>query len=267
MFSLSVTLSVLVFVLGVHGYVNRPSVPPSRIVSRGARTLLAVDNRVEGSGGSVSLLETLKEKEKKLGSAADASTLRVVDCTLWDMSEIMRLSLEEFSDRCRTEKDKEELKAEIRSLFLPKMVLNPFMGHKIIGLKKPNSDELVGFVDLSLQTQSLDALKPLPYLLRVGKYGANGLRPYLCNLLVAPEYRRRGLGKKLVNECIEASKEWGHSELFLHVQESTPAPLNLYLKMGFVRSFPREQYASLLRKKFPNTNQMRTTIGTIAKDN
>ncbi len=207
---------------------------------------------VESNGGPSGVLKTLKEREKKLVSAADASTLRVVDLTLWDMPEIMRLSLEEFSDRCRTEKDKAELKAEIRSLFLPKMVLNPFMGHKIIGLKKPNSDELVGFVDLSLQTQSLDALKPLPYLLRVGKYGANGLRPYLCNLLVAPEYRRKGLGKKLVNECINASKEWGHSELFLHVQESTPAPLNLYLKMGFVRSLPREQYASLLRKKFPN---------------
>lgn len=194
----------------------------------------------------------VEKKGKPLVSASDVAALKAIDCTLGDMPEIMRLSLAEFSDRCKTEKDRDELKAEIYSLFLPKMVLNPFMGHKIIGLKKPGSDELAGFVDLSLQTQSLDALKPLPYLLRVGKYGTNGLRPYLCNLLVAPEYRRRGLGKMLVNECVQVSKKWGHSELFLHVQETTPAPLNLYLKLGFVRTTPREQYASLLRKKFPN---------------
>ena len=193
----------------------------------------------------------IEKKEKQFVSASDVAGLKVVDCTLGDMPEIMRLSLQEFSDRCKTEKDKKELKAEINSLFLPKMVFHPLMGHKIIGLKKPGSNELAGFVDLSLQTQSLDALKPLPYLLRVGKYGKNGLRPYLCNLLVAPEYRRSGLGMKLVNECIEVSKRWGHNELFLHVQESTPAPLNLYLKLGFVRTTPQEQYASLLRKNFP----------------
>jgi ribosomal protein S18 acetylase RimI-like enzyme len=170
-----------------------------------------------------------------------------------DMPEIMRLSYAEFKGRCDTEQCREELRAEIRSLFLPKMILNPFMGHSIIGLKKPGSKELLGFVDLSLQTQSLDALKPLPYILRVGKYGSVALRPYLCNLLVAPEYRRQGLGKRLVDKCIDTAMEWGHSELFLHVQETTPAPLNLYLKMGFERSLPAEgSYATLLRKSFPN---------------
>ena len=81
----------------------------------------------------------VEKKGKPLVSASDVAALKAIDCTLVDMPEIMRLSLAEFSDRCKTEKDRDELKAEIYSLFLPKMVLNPFMGHKIIGLKKPGA--------------------------------------------------------------------------------------------------------------------------------
>ncbi len=177
---------------------------------------------------------------------AEVRALKTIDCAIGDLPEIMRLSYDQFEETCRTDKDRAELRAEIQGLFLPKMVFNPFMGHRIIGLQKEGSKELVGFVDLSMQPQSLEALKPLPYLLRSVKYG-NNLKPYLCNLLVAPEYRRKGLGRKLVNECITISREWGHNELFLHVKESTKAPLNLYKSMGFKSCPPRESYASLLR--------------------
>ena len=136
---------------------------------------------------------------------AEMRALKTIDCTIGDLPEIMRLSYDQFEDSCRTDKDRAELRAEIQGLFLPKMVFNPFMGHRIIGLQKGDSKELVGFVDLSMQPQSLEALKPTPYLLRSVKHG-NDLRPYLCNLLVAPEYRRKGLGRRLVNECIATSR-------------------------------------------------------------
>ena len=179
---------------------------------------------------------------------AELRSLKIIDCTINDLPEIMRLSYDQFEDTCSTEKDRADLKAEIQGLFLPKMVFSPFMGHRIIGLQKETSKELVGFVDLSLQPQSLEALKPLPVVLRAIKHGKN-LKPYLCNLLVSPEYRRKGLGKKLVNECINTSAEWGYKELFLHVKESTTAPLNLYKSMGFKSCIPRESYATLLRKE------------------
>jgi ribosomal protein S18 acetylase RimI-like enzyme len=213
-----------------------------------SRSLRSVRTGAEGE--EQTLVNKTKNKYLMKGViTAEVKALKTIDCTIGDLPEIMRLSYDQFKDSCQTDKDRAELRAEIQGLFLPKMVFNPFMGHRIIGLQKEDSRELVGFVDLSMQPQSLEALKPLPYLLRSVKYG-NNLKPYLCNLLVAPEYRRKGLGRRLVNECITTSKEWGFNELFLHVKESTKAPLNLYKSMGFKSCPPRESYASLLRKEF-----------------
>ena len=177
-------------------------------------------------------------------------TYKVVDCTLGDLQEIIRLSYAQFESTCKTTRDKAELKKEIMNLFLPKFVFTPFLGHRVIGLRdKTQNNRLVGFVDVSMQTQTLDALKPVPYLLRVATYGSN-LRPYLCNLLVAPYYRRRGLGARLVKECISVSKEWNQNELYLHVKESTTPALKLYFKLGFEPVMPKEQYATCLKKTF-----------------
>ena len=148
---------------------------------RGVCAPLSPFNAIESNAITQSKLgPTSSAKDNVIEKAAeDTSRIEFHTCTLMDMPEIMRLSYAEFKGRCDTEQCREELRAEIRSLFLPKMILNPFMGHSIIGLKKPGSKELLGFVDLSLQTQSLDALKPLPYILRVGKYGRRG-GDHLC---------------------------------------------------------------------------------------
>jgi GNAT superfamily N-acetyltransferase len=158
---------------------------------------------------------------------------------------------------CETPKDKFKLVLEILGLFLPKLVLNrAYMGHAVLGLRSPEK-RLVGFVDLSLQPSNgtLDALKPCPLQKRKTLYGEKNLQPYLCNLLVTKDYRKRGLGRKLVSACVEVAKQWGHCTINLHVETTSAAALSLYLKSNFlpVETFRSNNGVIFMRKKFPLT--------------
>ena len=166
---------------------------------------------------------TCKEEHELISDLAprEEEEVYTTQCSIFDFGDIIRLSLDQFASSCKTEKDRKDLKSEIINLFLPKLVI-PLYGHKIIGIKakkkgQNGKDRLIGFVDLSLQVQSLDALKPLSYFQRIIKYGRR-LRPYLCNLIVSPDNRRKGYGKKLVHECFVDSKLWGYKEIYLHVE-------------------------------------------------
>lgn len=61
----------------------------------------------------------------------------------------------------------------------------------------------------------------------------NGL-PYLFALATAPERRRSGVGKALMQECfLRIPSELRGSELVLHVAESNHAALSLFRSLGF----------------------------------
>ncbi len=57
--------------------------------------------------------------------------------------------------------------------------------------------------------------------------------PYLSNLAVHPEYRRQGVAQKLLANCEETAKEWGFSEIYLHVLENNHAARQLYYQAGY----------------------------------
>ncbi len=62
------------------------------------------------------------------------------------------------------------------------------------------------------------------------------LEPYLCNLCIAPAYRRRGLGRKLCQICEEiVLKEWKRDRIYLHVENKNLAAQSLYSKSGYNR--------------------------------
>jgi len=58
--------------------------------------------------------------------------------------------------------------------------------------------------------------------------------PYLVNLAVLKEYRRRGIGQQLVRACEhKASEEWGYREIFLYVKAQNRVAQALYSAMGY----------------------------------
>ena len=60
-----------------------------------------------------------------------------------------------------------------------------------------------------------------------------GRRAYVSRLIVRPEYRRQGIGGRLVDYLTEKAREEGFTELSLGVDDANEAARRLYWKKGF----------------------------------
>ena len=79
----------------------------------------------------------------------------------------------------------------------------------------------------------------------------------MMNLAVHPDYRRKGIGEKLVNELVIRLKEQRVNCLTLEVRVSNRSAIALYEKLGFVEVGRRPNYyfrpkedALILRKEW-----------------
>lgn len=62
----------------------------------------------------------------------------------------------------------------------------------------------------------------------------NHTRAYLSNVCVAKELQRNGLGYALVDKSKKLAREWGITDLYVHVAIHNEAAQKLYKKSGFV---------------------------------
>ena len=79
----------------------------------------------------------------------------------------------------------------------------------------------------------------------------------MMNVAVAPDYRRQGVGEKLILALVDALKERGSHWLMLEVRQSNAPARALYEKLGFVEVGRRKNYyrnpkedALILRKEW-----------------
>lgn len=151
---------------------------------------------------------------------------------LTDFVQVFPACVNEFKSNSNSFTDLLSLQARIISVFLPKLLFTKECGHTVFLLKNISGD-LIGMVDLSLQTSSgsLDALNPSFLADRLKAY--KNLQPYICNLLIRPQYRNRGYAKILISLCERESLSWGKTDIYLHVEKRTLPALNLYLTTGF----------------------------------
>ncbi len=84
---------------------------------------------------------------------------------------------------------------------------------------------------------------------------------YMGNLAVIEEYRRKGIGRSLMNELLRICKDKDFSFVTLEVRESNLPAIKLYLSLGFERAGVRKNYykepkenALLLTKYFKEIN-------------
>jgi ribosomal protein S18 acetylase RimI-like enzyme len=56
---------------------------------------------------------------------------------------------------------------------------------------------------------------------------------YISNLAVDRDYRRQGIGKKLLEVCEVKASEWGFPEIYLHVLDNNREARQLYLSLGY----------------------------------
>ncbi|MDJ0591553.1 MAG: GNAT family N-acetyltransferase [Pleurocapsa sp. MO_226.B13] len=70
--------------------------------------------------------------------------------------------------------------------------------------------------------------------LRSTSFWSNGPQyPYISNLAVKQEYRRLGIGSKLLAKCEQIALDWGYRETRLHVLERNQSGKHLYYKNGY----------------------------------
>ena len=79
----------------------------------------------------------------------------------------------------------------------------------------------------------------------------------MMNIATHPEYRKQGIGTKLIEALIAELKERGSHSLMLEVRASNEAALSVYRKLGFREVGKRKNYyrnpkedALILRKEF-----------------
>ena len=57
--------------------------------------------------------------------------------------------------------------------------------------------------------------------------------PYIFNLAVHPQWRRRGVAKELLLAAEQTVTQWGFSRLYMHVIEDNEPARNLYDRIGY----------------------------------
>uniref|UniRef100_M8BIT6 Uncharacterized protein n=1 Tax=Aegilops tauschii TaxID=37682 RepID=M8BIT6_AEGTA len=69
---------------------------------------------------------------------------------------------------------------------------------------------------------------------RPGVTESSHTRAYLSNVCVAKELQRCGLGYALVDKSKKLARQWGITDLYVHVAINNEAAQKLYIKSGFV---------------------------------
>lgn len=89
-------------------------------------------------------------------------------------------------------------------------------------LARSGDGAAVGYVDLDLRplTGARNDASKFP-------------RPYLSDLAVRPDFRRRGIAMRLVQRCEQAALARGGVEIFLQVETSNVPALAMYAKLGY----------------------------------
>ena len=65
------------------------------------------------------------------------------------------------------------------------------------------------------------------------RYDSKSNQVGISLLCVKKNYQRKGIGKTLLQYCINNCRKKGHENFYLHVAAANKAAINLYLKFGF----------------------------------
>eukprot|EP00249_Psilotum_nudum_P009199 c21774_g1_i1 orf=108-1583(+) len=120
-----------------------------------------------------------------------------------------------------------------RQAFLPHAVT-------LVGLYAPSEEnEVVGcVVDRSVSNWLLAGTVEISFNAK-GQPGSLSTppppkdAPFLCNMAVRKNYRRRGIGWQLLMAAEELTLQMGQKEMYLHCQLADYAPLSMYKKAGY----------------------------------
>ena len=65
---------------------------------------------------------------------------------------------------------------------------------------------------------------------------------HIATIAIHPDFRKQGIGKKLLSLSLQSARDEGAVSSFLEVRESNTAALEMYRKFGYVENGRREGY-------------------------
>ncbi len=145
--------------------------------------------------------------------------MKIEQLTVKDIKLLISLRMEVLADVFKTDfknmtsSDIENLKRENKKYYLKEL---PSGRH--IACAAYETDKILGCGGMCLYNEMPSPDNP------------NGKCAYLMNIYVKPEYRKKGLGKKICNWLVEKAKETGAEKIYL---ESSDNAKPMYEKLGF----------------------------------
>lgn len=86
--------------------------------------------------------------------------------------------------------------------------------------------------------------------------------PYVSSLAVSPDQRRKGVAKRLIDQCERIARLWGQQSIYLHVSGSNTSAISLYLKSGFVLLDPGPSFLPLQLRQMLMKKEIRPLAAT-----
>jgi len=65
---------------------------------------------------------------------------------------------------------------------------------------------------------------------------------HIATIAIHPDFRKQGLGEKLLSHTLQSAKTEGAVSSFLEVREGNDAAIKMYRKFGYIKSGRREGY-------------------------
>lgn len=82
----------------------------------------------------------------------------------------------------------------------------------------PPQEKLVGTIEMTLRPLGIARERQFPYI---------------SNLAVCTSYRRQGIARQLLLGCEPTARQWGCSDIYLHVLENNERAKHLYRSSGY----------------------------------
>ena len=101
--------------------------------------------------------------------------------------------------------------------------------------------KIIGFCDIDGRIPTADAPSLSPLVPNVRRP-----QPYFSDLVIHPEYRRRGIGMALMTEAEKRASDMGFNELYLGVKSTNQVALDMYSKIGYESIVPKGDMLAFL---------------------
>jgi len=125
-------------------------------------------------------------------------------------------------------------KIEIREFFINDYDVAIELWQRVEGLEIPEGDDREGVTQFLARNPGLSRVATDgSAIVGVALCGHDGRRGHIYHLAVAPAYQGRGLGKRLLNECLEGLRRIGIKRVIIMVANDNPSGREFWRCSGY----------------------------------